>query len=82
MLDPLQWDLATGAHLSERPGAQSAQKPDRQLDLACAALAWGLAGRFRASLLALMLSGALGIALGDSFYFAALRRLGTRRLDA
>ena len=37
------------------------------------------------SLLALMLSGALGIALGDSFYFAALRRLGTRRsltLDA
>ena len=37
------------------------------------------------TLLALMLSGALGIALGDSFYFAALRRLGTRRsltLDA
>ena len=34
---------------------------------------------------ALMLSGVLGIALGDSFYFAALRRLGTRRsltLDA
>ena len=37
------------------------------------------------TLLALMLSGVLGIALGDSFYFAALRRLGTRRsltLDA
>ena len=31
------------------------------------------------TLLALMLSGVLGIALGDSFYFAALRRLGTRR---
>jgi len=33
----------------------------------------------------LMLSGVLGIALGDSLYFAALRRLGTRRtltLDA
>ena len=33
----------------------------------------------------LLLSGVLGIALGDSFYFAALRRLGTRRtltLDA
>ena len=27
----------------------------------------------------LLLSGVLGIALGDSFYFAALRRLGTRR---
>jgi drug/metabolite transporter (DMT)-like permease len=26
-----------------------------------------------------LLSGVLGIALGDSFYFAALRRLGTRR---
>ena len=38
-----------------------------------------------AAFLALVLSGALGIALGDSFYFAALRRLGTRRsltLDA
>lgn len=35
--------------------------------------------------LLLALSGVLGIALGDSFYFAALRRLGTRRtltLDA
>lgn len=30
-------------------------------------------------LMLLMASGALGIALGDSFYFAALRRLGTRR---
>ncbi|MFM7675544.1 MAG: EamA family transporter [Synechococcus sp.] len=29
--------------------------------------------------LLLLLSGALGIGLGDSFYFAALRRLGTRR---
>lgn len=29
--------------------------------------------------LLLLLSGVLGIALGDSFYFAALRRLGTRR---
>ena len=27
----------------------------------------------------LLLSGVVGIALGDSFYFAALRRLGTRR---
>lgn len=38
-----------------------------------------------AALVALLLSGVLGIALGDSFYFAALRRLGTRRsltLDA
>ena len=37
------------------------------------------------TLAALLVSGALGIALGDSFYFAALRRLGTRRsltLDA
>ena len=37
------------------------------------------------SLLLLATSGALGIALGDSLYFAALRRLGTRRcltLDA
>ncbi len=36
-------------------------------------------------LLLLVLSGVLGIALGDSLYFAALRRLGTRRtltLDA
>lgn len=35
--------------------------------------------------LLLLLSGVVGIALGDSFYFAALRRLGTRRtltLDA
>lgn len=32
-----------------------------------------------AAVLLLLLSGALGIALGDSFYFAALRRLGTRR---
>jgi DME family drug/metabolite transporter len=29
--------------------------------------------------LTLLLSGAVGIGLGDSFYFAALRRLGTRR---
>ena len=38
-----------------------------------------------APLLLLAASGVLGIALGDSFYFAALRRLGTRRcltLDA
>jgi DME family drug/metabolite transporter len=38
-----------------------------------------------ASGLLLLISGALGIAAGDSFYFAALRRLGTRRtltLDA
>jgi len=37
------------------------------------------------TLLLLALSGVLGIALGDSLYFAALRRLGTRRtltLDA
>ena len=27
----------------------------------------------------LLLSGVVGIALGDSFYLAALRRLGTRR---
>jgi DME family drug/metabolite transporter len=32
-----------------------------------------------ADLLLLSLSGAVGIALGDSLYFAALRRLGTRR---
>jgi drug/metabolite transporter, DME family len=32
-----------------------------------------------ASLLVLLLSGGVGIALGDSFYLAALRRLGTRR---
>ena len=31
------------------------------------------------SLLLLALSGVVGIAAGDSFYFAALRRLGTRR---
>ncbi len=31
------------------------------------------------SLALLLLSGVLGIAAGDSFYFAALRRLGTRR---
>ena len=30
-------------------------------------------------LLLLLLSGGLGISLGDTFYFAALRRLGTRR---
>lgn len=38
-----------------------------------------------ASLLALALSGVVGIALGDTLFFAALRRLGTRRtltLDA
>jgi drug/metabolite transporter (DMT)-like permease len=32
-----------------------------------------------AALVLLLLSGVLGIALGDSLYFAALRRLGTRR---
>ncbi len=32
-----------------------------------------------ADLMLLSLSGAVGIALGDSLYFAALRRLGTRR---
>lgn len=32
-----------------------------------------------APVLLLLISGVLGIALGDSFYFAALRRLGTRR---
>ncbi|MFO0039483.1 MAG: EamA family transporter, partial [Synechococcaceae cyanobacterium] len=31
------------------------------------------------SLLLLALSGVIGIAAGDSLYFAALRRLGTRR---
>ena len=47
-----------------------------------------LAGSWQVStsaMLLLMLSGVLGIALGDSLYFAALRRLGTRRtltLDA
>ena len=30
-------------------------------------------------LIVLLLSGGVGIALGDSFYLAALRRLGTRR---
>lgn len=43
---------------------------------------WLLEGR---GLWLLLASGVLGIALGDSFYFAALRRLGTRRtltLDA
>lgn len=32
-----------------------------------------------AALALLLLSGALGIAAGDTFYFAALRRIGTRR---
>jgi drug/metabolite transporter (DMT)-like permease len=48
-----------------------------------ALLPWHSAGGGPALLLAA--SGALGIALGDSLYFAALRRLGTRRcltLDA
>jgi len=40
------------------------------------ALPWQ--GSFRAALL-LAASGVLGIALGDSLFFAALRRLGTRR---
>lgn len=31
------------------------------------------------ALLWLLISGGLGISLGDSFYLAALRRLGTRR---
>lgn len=40
------------------------------------ALPWQVAPR---SLLLLVLSGVLGIALGDTLFFAALRRLGTRR---
>lgn len=40
------------------------------------ALPWQVAPR---SLLLLALSGVLGIALGDTLFFAALRRLGTRR---
>ncbi|MEA5444167.1 DMT family transporter, partial [Cyanobium gracile] len=40
------------------------------------ALPWQLAPR---ALLLLALSGVLGIALGDTLFFAALRRLGTRR---
>jgi len=40
------------------------------------ALPWG---RETQGLLLLLLSGGVGIALGDSFYLAALRRLGTRR---
>ena len=50
---------------------------------ALALLPWPHAGS--GALLLLAASGALGIALGDSLYFAALRRLGTRRcltLDA
>ncbi|KAF0654528.1 hypothetical protein L107_03476 [Cyanobium sp. Copco_Reservoir_LC18] len=39
-------------------------------------LPWQMAPR---SLLLLALSGVLGIALGDTLFFAALRRLGTRR---
>ncbi|MEA5411049.1 EamA family transporter, partial [Synechococcus sp. BA-120 BA3] len=39
-------------------------------------LPWRMAPR---SLLLLALSGVLGIALGDTLFFAALRRLGTRR---
>jgi drug/metabolite transporter (DMT)-like permease len=41
-----------------------------------ALLPWGGEGR---ALLLLALSGAIGIAAGDSLFFAALRRLGTRR---
>ena len=50
---------------------------------ALALLPWPHAGS--GALLLLAASGAIGIALGDSLYFAALRRLGTRRcltLDA
>jgi drug/metabolite transporter (DMT)-like permease len=46
---------------------------------------WTTGSGTRTTLGLLILSGVLGIALGDSLYFAALRRLGTRRtltLDA
>jgi DME family drug/metabolite transporter len=55
-----------------------------QLPLLLALVAIGAAGGAAgsggaASVALLLLSGVVGIALGDSFYLAALRRLGTRR---
>ena len=79
----LAWTLASSLWRGLSTSLSAVQLNGLKNLIACAALLpvlitlpWNEEGK---NLLLLLISGGLGISLGDSFYLAALRRLGTRR---
>ena len=79
----LAWTLASSLWRGLSTSLSAVQLNGLKNLIACAALLpvlvtlpWNGEGK---SLMLLLISGGLGISLGDSFYLASLRRLGTRR---
>ena len=83
LIAALAWTLASSLWRGLSTSLSAIQLNGLKNAIACAALLPVLvtlpwSGELQALLL-LLISGGLGISLGDSFYLAALRRLGTRR---
>ena len=83
LIAALAWTLASSLWRGLSTSLSAIQLNGLKNAIACAALLpvlvtlpWN--GQIQALML-LLISGGLGISLGDSFYLAALRRLGTRR---
>ncbi len=83
LIAALAWTLASSLWRGLSTSLSAIQLNGLKNAIACAALLpvlvtlpWN--GQMQALIL-LLISGGLGISLGDSFYLAALRRLGTRR---
>ena len=79
----LTWTLASSLWRGLATSLNAIQLNGLKNAIACAALLPVLitlpwAGEVN-NLMLLLISGGMGISLGDSFYLAALRRLGTRR---
>ena len=79
----LAWTVASSLWRGLSTSLNAIQLNGLKNGIACAALLpvlitlpWNGEGK---SLMLLMMSGGIGISLGDSFYLAALKRLGTRR---
>ena len=79
----LAWTVASSLWRGLSTSLNAIQLNGLKNGIACAAslpvlitLPWNGEGK---SLMLLMISGGIGISLGDSFYLAALKRLGTRR---
>ena len=83
LIAALAWTLASSLWRGLSTSLSAIQLNGLKNAIACAALLPVLVtlpwdGQMQALIL-LLISGGLGISLGDSFYLAALRRLGTRR---
>ena len=83
LIAALAWTLASSLWRGLSTSLSAIQLNGLKNSIACTVLLPVLVtlpwdGQLRALVL-LLISGGLGISLGDSFYLAALRRLGTRR---